>query len=80
VCAGGDALTAAASARPCSKRRPADAGPAARKRWPRLRRRISDAIDGRHHDTHCLKESDVLVTLDPANWIGDKGWATSATT
>jgi DDE superfamily endonuclease/Helix-turn-helix of DDE superfamily endonuclease len=35
---------------------------------------ISDAIEGSRHDTHCLKESEVLVTLDPTNWIGDKGY------
>ncbi len=35
---------------------------------------ISDTIEGSRHDTHCLKESDVLVTLDPTNWIGDKGY------
>jgi hypothetical protein len=35
---------------------------------------ISDAIEGSRHDTHCLNESGVLVTLDPANWIGDKGY------
>jgi hypothetical protein len=23
---------------------------------------------------HCLHQSSVLVTLDPANWIGDKGY------
>ena len=35
---------------------------------------ISDAIEGSRHDTHCLKESDVLITLDPTEWIGDKGY------
>jgi hypothetical protein len=35
---------------------------------------VSDAVEGRRHDTYCLKESEVLVTLDPANWIGDKGY------
>jgi hypothetical protein len=35
---------------------------------------ISDAIEGGRHDTHCLKESDVLITLDPTEWIGDKGY------
>ena len=34
---------------------------------------ISDAIDGSRHDTYCLSESGVLLTLDPGNWIGDKG-------
>ena len=35
---------------------------------------ISDAIEGRHHDTYCLKESGVLLTVDPRNWMGDKGY------
>jgi DDE superfamily endonuclease len=33
---------------------------------------ISDAIDGSRHDTYCLDESGVLLTLNPGNWIGDK--------
>jgi len=35
---------------------------------------ISDPIDGRRHDNHCLKESGVLLTMDPGNWLGDKGY------
>ena len=35
---------------------------------------ISDPIPGRRHDNHCLGESAVLMTLDPCNWIGDKGY------
>jgi hypothetical protein len=35
---------------------------------------ISDAVSGNHHDTYCLSESGVLLTLDPGNWIGDKGY------
>ena len=35
---------------------------------------ISDAIEGRHHDTYCLTESGVLLTVDPRNWMGDKGY------
>jgi alkylated DNA repair dioxygenase AlkB len=35
---------------------------------------ISDAIDGNHHDTYCLNESEVLLTIDPGNWVGDKGY------
>lgn len=35
---------------------------------------ISDPIEGSRHDNHCLKESGVLLTLDPADWIGDKGY------
>ncbi|MCU1680649.1 MAG: superfamily endonuclease [Amycolatopsis sp.] len=34
---------------------------------------ISDPIEGSRHDTHCLRESEVLLTLDPGHWIGDKG-------
>ncbi|MCA1676395.1 MAG: transposase [Actinobacteria bacterium] len=35
---------------------------------------ISDSIDGNRHDTHCLRESEVLLTFDPGNWLGDKGY------
>ena len=35
---------------------------------------ISDPIDGARHDTYCLNESGVLLALDPANWVGDKGY------
>jgi hypothetical protein len=35
---------------------------------------ISDAVSGNRHDTYCLSESGVLLTLDPGNWIGDKGY------
>lgn len=35
---------------------------------------ISDPIDGNRHDAYCLDESGVLLGLDPANWIGDKGY------
>ena len=35
---------------------------------------ISDAIDGSRHDTFALKESGVLLTMDPSLWIGDKGY------
>jgi DDE superfamily endonuclease len=35
---------------------------------------ISDAIDGSRHDTYCLSESGVLLTLDPSSWVGDKGY------
>ena len=35
---------------------------------------ISDPIDGSRHDTYCLGESGILVTLDPGNWVGDKGY------
>lgn len=36
---------------------------------------ISDPIAGSRHDTYCLRESEVLSTLDPGMWIGDKGYA-----
>ena len=35
---------------------------------------ISDPIHGNRHDTHCLRESQVLITHNPENWIGDKGY------
>lgn len=35
---------------------------------------ISDAINGSRHDTFALKESGVLLTMDPSLWIGDKGY------
>lgn len=35
---------------------------------------ISDPINGSRHDSYCLNKSHVLVTLDPGNWIGDKGY------
>jgi hypothetical protein len=35
---------------------------------------ISDPIDGSRHDSYCLGESGVLLTLDPADWVGDKGY------
>jgi hypothetical protein len=35
---------------------------------------ISDPIEGSRHDTHCLRESGVLLTLDPGDWMGDKGY------
>jgi hypothetical protein len=34
---------------------------------------ISDPIEGRRHDSHCLNESGVLVAV-PGNWLGDKGY------
>jgi DDE superfamily endonuclease/Helix-turn-helix of DDE superfamily endonuclease len=36
---------------------------------------ISDPIPGSRHDTYCLGESGLLATLDPSNWMGDKGYA-----
>jgi DDE superfamily endonuclease len=35
---------------------------------------ISDPVDGARHDSAALAMSGVLDTLDPANWIGDKGY------
>jgi hypothetical protein len=35
---------------------------------------ISDPVNGSRHDNYCLGESDVLRTLDPRNWMGDKGY------
>lgn len=35
---------------------------------------ISDPVDGCRHDTAALAMSGVLDTLEPANWIGDKGY------
>jgi DDE superfamily endonuclease/Helix-turn-helix of DDE superfamily endonuclease len=35
---------------------------------------ISDPINGNRHDSYCLNESGVLLTLDPSNWMGDKGY------
>jgi hypothetical protein len=35
---------------------------------------ISDPIDGSRHDSFCLGESGVLLTLDSGRWIGDKGY------
>jgi hypothetical protein len=35
---------------------------------------ISDPIDGSRHDNYCQEESGILLTMDPKNWIGDKGY------
>jgi DDE superfamily endonuclease len=35
---------------------------------------ISDPIPGSRHDNYCLGESGALLTFDPRNWIGDKGY------
>ena len=35
---------------------------------------ISDPINGNRHDSYCLNESGVLLTCDPGNWMGDKGY------
>ncbi|MGH3875323.1 MAG: transposase family protein [Pseudonocardiaceae bacterium] len=35
---------------------------------------ISDPINGNRHDSYCLSESGARRTLDPGNWIEDKGY------
>ncbi len=35
---------------------------------------ISDPIHGNRHDSFCLQQSQALITHDPGNWIGDKGY------
>lgn len=35
---------------------------------------VSDPFDGCRHDMHALTQSEVLSTLDPRQWIGDKGY------
>src|SRR5256884_9338703 len=35
---------------------------------------ISGPIPGSRHDNHCLGESGVLLSFDPRNWLGDKGY------
>jgi hypothetical protein len=35
---------------------------------------ISDPITGNHHDNYCLGDSGVLETMNPGNWMGDKGY------
>ena len=35
---------------------------------------ISDPVNGSRHDNHCQEESGVLLTMNPKNWIGDKGY------
>jgi hypothetical protein len=35
---------------------------------------ISDPVDGCRHDSAALQMSAVLDTLDPADWLGDKGY------
>ena len=35
---------------------------------------ISDPVDGSRHDSYCLDESGVLITMDPGNWAGDRGY------
>ena len=35
---------------------------------------ISGPVSGRRHDNYCQQESGVLLTVNPKNWIGDKGY------
>jgi len=35
---------------------------------------ISDPISGNRHDNHCLGESGALKSMNPRNWIADKGY------
>jgi hypothetical protein len=35
---------------------------------------ISDAMDGRRHDSYCFGETGVAPKLASGNWIGDKGY------
>ena len=35
---------------------------------------ISDPIEGARHDVFCLDKSGALVTLNPRDWTGDKGY------
>ena len=35
---------------------------------------ISDPVDGSRHDNYGLAESGVLLTLNPKDWVGDKGY------
>ena len=35
---------------------------------------ISDLVNGSRHDNYCREESGVLLTINPRNWIGDKGY------
>ena len=35
---------------------------------------ISDPVNGSRHDNYCREESGVLLTINPRNWIGDKGY------
>jgi hypothetical protein len=35
---------------------------------------ISDPADGSRHDSYCIDESGALITMDPGNWAGDKGY------
>ena len=35
---------------------------------------ISDPVNGSRHDNYCREESGVLLTINPMNWIGDKGY------
>ena len=33
-----------------------------------------DPVNGSRHDNYCQEESGILLTMNPKNWIGDKGY------
>jgi DDE superfamily endonuclease len=35
---------------------------------------ISDPVTGNRHDSYAINDAEVLVTLNPGDWIGDKGY------
>src|SRR2546430_16217780 len=35
---------------------------------------IADPVSGSRHDNYCREESGVRLTINPRNWIGDKGY------
>ena len=35
---------------------------------------ISDPVSGNRHDNHCLRDSGAIESMDPRNWIADKGY------
>ena len=39
---------------------------------------ISDPIDGSRHDSYCMDESGVLITMDPGNWLAIKDMSAMA--
>jgi len=49
------------------------ADPLAIQRW-KTATRSGDPVNGSRHDNYCLGESGALLTLDPKNWVADKGY------
>jgi DDE superfamily endonuclease len=35
---------------------------------------ISDPVYGSRHDNYCQEKSGALLTMNPKNWVGDKGY------